>query len=301
MTGRPDMLPSMPLDDIMGTDLPCYVSGTLYSKKNETIHSKQNDNLLLFLHLTGCTVAYVTHLQLGPELFICYPTAQKYTNLLHWRSCPCSPRSGAAASSGRPCGSVAWSRSDPDRPGVSSLFLLFALLSDCEIHPRKSEDVQISAVCITKAHMQKLRLPTHRLLVVPSVLVGVFVPAGDGLCNLEPLVPQLPLRIPQNFHLGLRPNALLDVRIEHVYPTLLDLLSDPTWKLLGNFGPLIVPRGDQHGDDVVLFLAPSNLDEAGLECLRIIDSHCTCEKIATDVTKSCARERKRLCKLTFFH
>jgi len=29
MTGRPDMLPFMPLDNIMGTDSPCYISGTL--------------------------------------------------------------------------------------------------------------------------------------------------------------------------------------------------------------------------------------------------------------------------------
>ena len=111
---------------------------------------------------------------------------------------------------------------------------------------------------------------------------GIYPPLG----NLGPLVPQLHLRIPQNFHLGLRPNALLDVRIEHVYPTLLYLLSDPTWKSLGNFGPLVVPREDRHGDDVVLFLAPSTLDEAGLECLRIIDSHRTCEKIKV------ARERE---------
>jgi hypothetical protein len=47
------------------------------------------------------------HLRLGPELFIRYPAAQKYTNRLHRRSRPRSPRSGAAASSGRPCGSVA--------------------------------------------------------------------------------------------------------------------------------------------------------------------------------------------------
>jgi hypothetical protein len=65
-------------------------------------------------------------------------------------------------------------------------------------------------------------------LVVPSVLDGVFIAPGYTLGDFGPLVSQFPLRIPENSHLGLRPDSLLDIGIQHVYPALLDLLSNAT-------------------------------------------------------------------------
>ena len=127
----------------------------------------------------------------------------------------------------------------------------------------KLDAASLSNVCARKRKHAK-DLLTHRLLVVPSVLDGVFVTPGNPLGDFGPLVPQLPLRISQNFHLCFRPNTLLDIRIKHIYPTLLDLLSDATRKSLGNFRPLVIPGGDQRGDDVVLFLGPSTLDKSGL-------------------------------------